>query len=130
MEDLSTKLKSSPPYEGGVAAASADGVVLYGGNEGSGSQHRAKAAPALHEEGSSLYDLLPDDHRAPYDMHAVLGTFLDDKIDEFQADFAQEMICGTARIGGILVGVIANSRGMSKSKKPGPPHSETGRIVC
>ena len=66
---------------------------------------------------SKLYDLLPDDHRAPYDMHAVLNTFLDEgDLDEFQADFAQEMICGTARIGGILVGVIANSRGMSKSK--------------
>jgi 3-methylcrotonyl-CoA carboxylase beta subunit len=65
-----------------------------------------------------LYSILPDDHRAPYDMHAVLKTFLDDgEIDEFQADFAKEMICGTARIGGILVGVIANSRGMSKSKK-------------
>lgn len=68
-----------------------------------------------------LYSLLPSDHRAPYDMHAVLNTFLDSEIDEFQADFAQELICGTARIGGILVGVIANSRGMSKSKKPGPP---------
>jgi len=64
-----------------------------------------------------LYELLPEDHRAPYDMHAVLDTFLDEGgIDEFQADFAKEMICGTARIGGILVGVIANSRGMSKSK--------------
>ena len=63
-----------------------------------------------------LYDLLPADHRAPYDMHAVLDTFLDDPVDEFQADFAKEMICGTARIGGILVGVIANSRGMSKGK--------------
>ncbi|MFN0278384.1 MAG: acyl-CoA carboxylase subunit beta [Pyrinomonadaceae bacterium] len=64
-----------------------------------------------------LYDLMPDDHRAPYDMHAVLKTFLDDgDIDEFQADFAKEMICATARIGGTLVGVIANSRGMSKSK--------------
>src|SRR5437773_7269055 len=62
---------------------------------------------------SNLYDILPDDHRAPYDMHAVLGTFLDaDTLNEFQADFAKEMICGTARIGGILVGVIANYRGM------------------
>jgi acetyl-CoA carboxylase carboxyltransferase component len=50
-------------------------------------------------------------------MHAVLNTFLDEgELDEFQADFAKEMICGTARIGGILVGVIANSRTMSKSK--------------
>src|SRR4051812_37188250 len=31
------------------------------------------------------------------------------------------MICGTARIGGHLVGVIANSRGMSKGKSGQPP---------
>lgn len=69
-----------------------------------------------------LYDMLPDDHRAPYDMHAILNTFLDEGgIDEFQADFAKEMICGTARIGGILVGVIANSRGMQKGKPGTPP---------
>jgi acetyl-CoA carboxylase carboxyltransferase component len=69
-----------------------------------------------------LYELLPDDHRAPYDMHAVLGCLLDEgQLDEFQADFAKEMICGTARIGGILVGVIANSRGMSKGKPGTPP---------
>jgi 3-methylcrotonyl-CoA carboxylase beta subunit len=75
------------------------------------------AAPA-----SALYDLLPSDHRAPYDMHSVLETIIDaGGIDEFQADFAKEMICGTARIGGILVGVIANSRGMSKGKPGTPP---------
>lgn len=69
-----------------------------------------------------LYSLLPEDHRAPYDMHKVLATFLDEgEFDEFQADFAKEMICGTARIGGILVGVIANSRGMSKGKPGTPP---------
>lgn len=73
-------------------------------------------------ETSQLYNLLPDDHRAPYDMRAVLNTFLDEgQLDEFQADFAKEMICGTARIDGILVGVIANSRGMSKGKTAGPP---------
>ena len=71
---------------------------------------------------SKLYNLLPEDHRAPYDMKEVLDTFLDEGgIDEFQADFAKEMICGTARIGGILVGVIANSRGMSKGKPGTPP---------
>ena len=69
-----------------------------------------------------LYSLLPEDHRAPYDMHAVLDSFLDEGgVDEFQADFAKEMICGTARIGGIRVGVIANSRGMSKGPAGSPP---------
>src|SRR5687767_15643138 len=37
---------------------------------------------------ANLYDVLPDDHRAPYDMRAVLATFLDGDIDEFQADYA------------------------------------------
>ncbi len=79
-----------------------------------------------------LYEILPEDHRAPYDMRAVLNCILDKNpvatasgsdttIDEFQADFAKEMICGTARVGGILVGVIANSRGMQKGKPGTPP---------
>lgn len=73
-------------------------------------------------KAQDLDSILPEDHRAPYDMHSVLDTFLDEGgIDEFQADFAKEMICGTARIGGILVGVIANSRGMSKGKPGTPP---------
>ena len=73
-------------------------------------------------DSEELYSILPDDHRAPYDMHAVLDTFLDaGTLDEFQADFAKEMICGTARIDGILVGVIANSRGMAKGKPGQPP---------
>jgi 3-methylcrotonyl-CoA carboxylase beta subunit len=69
-----------------------------------------------------LYEILPADHRAPYEMREVLDSILDGgELDEFQADYAKEMICGTARIGGILVGVIANSRGMSKGKPGKPP---------
>lgn len=70
-----------------------------------------------------LYELLPEDHRAPYDMREVLNCFLDGgELDEFQADYAKEMICGTARIGGILIGIIANHRGMVKGKKGKPPN--------
>ncbi len=69
-----------------------------------------------------LYEILPEDHRAPYDMREVLNCFLDGgEFDEFQADYAKEMICGTARINGILVGIIANSRGMVKGKPGKPP---------
>ncbi len=69
-----------------------------------------------------LYDLLPEDHRQPYDMREFLNCILDDgELDEFQADYAREMICGTARIGGIHVGIIANSRGMIRGKKGEPP---------
>jgi acetyl-CoA carboxylase carboxyltransferase component len=70
-----------------------------------------------------LYDLLPDDHRQPYDVRAVLECFLDgDELDEFQPGHAPEMICGTGFVSGIAVGVIANARGMFKSPRGGPPH--------
>jgi 3-methylcrotonyl-CoA carboxylase beta subunit len=64
-----------------------------------------------------LYDLLPNDHRISYDMHAVLRAVLDDgAIDEFQPHLAKEMICGDARIEGTWVGVIANQRGLIKGR--------------
>ena len=52
-----------------------------------------------------LYELFPADHRAPYSMPDILNCILDKgKLDEFQADFAKEMMCGTARIKGIQIG--------------------------
>jgi 3-methylcrotonyl-CoA carboxylase beta subunit len=69
-----------------------------------------------------LYDILPEDHKASYDMREVLNCILDGgELNEFQADYAKEMICGTGRIGGILVGVIANARGMFLQEKGKPP---------
>ena len=69
-----------------------------------------------------LYEILPEDHRAPYDIREVLNSILDaGELDEFQADYAKEMICGTARIGGILVGIIANHRGMVRGAEGKPP---------
>ena len=70
----------------------------------------------------TLATLLPDDHRQPYDAHALLGALLDeDGLDEFQADRAPEMICGTGRIDGVRVGVIANARGMIRDPAGGQP---------
>jgi acetyl-CoA carboxylase carboxyltransferase component len=69
---------------------------------------------------SDLYEILPEDHRQPYDMREVLKCLLDEgRLEEFQADYAREMITGHARIGGIQVGIIANSRGMIR--EPGAP---------
>jgi 3-methylcrotonyl-CoA carboxylase beta subunit len=63
--------------------------------------------------GEELYDIIPEDHRQPYDVRRMLECILDEgHIDEFQADYAKEMITGHARICGIQVGVIANHRGM------------------
>ncbi|HEX8726506.1 MAG TPA: carboxyl transferase domain-containing protein [Gemmatimonadaceae bacterium] len=72
-------------------------------------------APAA--DPAVLYDLLPADHRMSYDMHQLLAAVLDGgRIDEFQQGLAREMICGDARIEGIPVGVIANQRGLIKTR--------------
>ncbi|MEK6613022.1 MAG: acyl-CoA carboxylase subunit beta [Gemmatimonadota bacterium] len=77
------------------------------------------AAPGV--DPSALYELLPNDHRMPYDMRAVLRTILDDGVlDEFQPNLAKEMICGDARIEGTPVGVIANLRALLKGPEGQP----------
>jgi 3-methylcrotonyl-CoA carboxylase beta subunit len=68
-------------------------------------------------KAEDLYDLLPTDHRMSYDMHDVLRAVVDDgKVDEFQGHLAAEMICGDAKIEGINVGLIANQRGLIKTR--------------
>ncbi|CAN5761565.1 acyl-CoA carboxylase subunit beta [soil metagenome] len=79
---------------------------------------------ALRSVGSedAIHDVLPDNHRQPYDMHALLRPLLDGgHLDEFQEEFAPELICGTGRICGVPVGVLANARGMVKVPAGGPP---------
>jgi len=69
-----------------------------------------------------LYEILPEDHRQPYDMRQLLNCLLDGgHLDEFQADYAKEMITGHASICGIQVGVIANHRGMVRTAGGQPP---------
>lgn len=87
-----------------------------------------QAPPAVEAEAAAarpaaeLYDLLPADHRAPYDARAALDCILDaGSFDEFQADYAKEMLVGHARLGGLRVGVIANNRGLIPNAPGKPP---------
>src|SRR5260370_10917685 len=69
-----------------------------------------------------LYRIITEDHRQPYDVRHLLECLLDEgHLDEFQADYAKEMITGHARVRGIQVVVIANHRGMIRKPGGGPP---------
>ncbi len=71
---------------------------------------------------SELYDIIPADHKQPYNARHLLECLLDEgHLDEFQADYAKEMVTGHARVRGIQVGVIANNRGMIRPPGGGPP---------
>src|SRR6266852_3820949 len=78
----------------------------------------AAVEPKTPEE--ELYKIIPEDHRQPYNVRELLDCLLDDgHLDEFQADYAKEVITGHARIRGIQVGVIANNRGMFRDPAGG-----------
>jgi 3-methylcrotonyl-CoA carboxylase beta subunit len=71
---------------------------------------------------TDIYDIVPADHRLPYDMRDVLACLLDaGELDEFQADYAREMITGYARLEGIPVGIVANQRGLVRGPSGQPP---------
>ena len=81
------------------------------------------------QPATTLYDLLPNDHRAVYDARALLACVFDgDSWQEFQADYAQEIITGHARLDGLSVGIIANNRGLLPSAEPGKPPKFGGII--
>jgi propionyl-CoA carboxylase beta chain len=57
----------------------------------------------------ALLDIVPDNANKPYDMHDVLKRVLDDGVFyEVQRDYAQNILCGFAHLGGYSVGIIAN----------------------
>jgi len=90
-----------------------------------GGAREEKQAGSLRTAGAAaekVYEIIPADHRQPYNMRELLNCILDDgHLDEFQADYAREIITGHARVCGMQVGVIANARGMFRDATGGPP---------
>jgi 3-methylcrotonyl-CoA carboxylase beta subunit len=90
-----------------------------------GDAREEKQAGSLRTGGApakKFYEIIPEDHRQPYNMRELLNCILDDgHLDEFQADYAREIITGHARVCGMQVGVIANARGMFRDPAGGPP---------
>jgi len=84
------------------------------------SRPQTKLSADAARPAAELYDIIPADHKQPYNARHLLECLLDDgHLDEFQEDYAKEMVTGHARVCGIQVGVIANNRGMIRV--PGGP---------
>lgn len=73
-------------------------------------------APA--EDPHEIYGLLPADRVKPYDTMEIIKRLVDNsEFDEYKALYGKTLICGTARIDGWAVGIIANQRKVVKTKK-------------
>ena len=57
----------------------------------------------------ALLGIVPENPNKPYDMHEVVKRVVDDgEFYEVQRDYAQNIICGFAHLGGFSVGMVAN----------------------
>ncbi|WHU04067.1 carboxyl transferase domain-containing protein [Sphingomonas sp. NIBR02145] len=61
-------------------------------------------------EAEELYGIIPEDVRAPYDVHEVIARITDNsEFHEFKALYGSSLVCGFAHIWGMPVGIIANN---------------------
>jgi len=58
----------------------------------------------------SLYDVIPSDVRAPYDVREVISRLVDDSaLHEFKALYGTTLVCGFAHLWGMPVAILANN---------------------
>ncbi|AXB75204.1 carboxyl transferase domain-containing protein [Novosphingobium sp. P6W] len=57
-----------------------------------------------------LYSIVPEDVRAPYDVHEVIARIVDaSEFHEFKALYGATLVCGFAHIHGMPVAILANN---------------------
>ena len=63
----------------------------------------------IDRESPELDDLVPDEPTKPYDIKRVISAVVDDgEFLEIQPLFAENIVCGFARLGGQSVGIVGN----------------------
>ena len=61
-------------------------------------------------DAEDLYALIPEDVRAPYDVHEVIARLVDgSEFHEFKKDYGNTLVCGFAHIWGMPVAILANN---------------------
>jgi propionyl-CoA carboxylase beta chain len=69
---------------------------------------RPTADPAGRRD-EALLEIVPDESNKPYDMHEVIRRVVDDGgFFEIHGEYAGNILCGFARLGGRPVGIVAN----------------------
>jgi 3-methylcrotonyl-CoA carboxylase beta subunit len=61
-------------------------------------------------DAEDLYAIVPEDVRAPYDVHEVIARIVDgSEFHEFKAHYGSTLVCGFAHIWGMPVAILANN---------------------
>jgi propionyl-CoA carboxylase beta chain len=74
---------------------------------------RGRGTDPRDRRDEALLDIVPDNPNKPYDMHEVIRRVVDDGVFyEVQKEFAANILCGYAHLGGFSVGIVANQPAM------------------
>ncbi len=93
-----------------------DLVGKLGPFDTAGFNRKEPAAPS--RDVTEILDAFPDDRTKPYDMHNVLECIVDeDSFTEYKKGYGQTLITGFARVDGWSVGIVANQRKVTRTKK-------------
>ncbi|QGP80965.1 carboxyl transferase domain-containing protein [Sphingobium sp. CAP-1] len=85
-----------------------DIVSTFGKPHDPGLDIRAPRPPKYPVE--DLYSIIPEDVRAPYDVHEVIARLVDgSEFHEFKALYGASLVCGFAHIWGKPVAILANN---------------------
>ncbi|ALE17591.1 Methylcrotonyl-CoA carboxylase carboxyl transferase subunit [Altererythrobacter epoxidivorans] len=61
-------------------------------------------------DAEDLYAIVPDDVRAPYDVHEIIARLVDgSEFHEFKQHYGSTLVCGFAHIWGMPVAILANN---------------------
>jgi acetyl-CoA carboxylase carboxyltransferase component len=91
-------------------------VSKIGDYDKAGFNREIPVKPAL--EPKDMYGILPKLRTDQYDMNEIIKRLVDNsEFDEYKAGYGQTIITGYARIEGWAVGIVANQRLVSKTKK-------------
>ena len=91
-------------------------VGKIGDYEKTGFNREISSKPTLDEK--EIYGILPKLRTEQYDMLEIIKRLVDhSEVDLYKGDYGKSIITGYARIDGWAVGIVANQRSVSKTKK-------------
>ena len=87
-----------------------DIVSHLGENTGAASDIGIREPRPPKFDADDLYALVPEDVRAPYDVHEVIARLVDgSEFHEFKQHYGSTLVCGFAHIWGMPVAILANN---------------------
>lgn len=92
-------------------------IISKLGDQPTAGFNRVKPA-APKKDPSEIYGIMSEGNQKPYNVVDIIERIVDNsEFEQFKEDYGKTIACGYARIDGWAVGIVANQRTITKTKK-------------